>query len=64
MNTRNSNIRKNYLYNLFYQMFLIIVPILVTPYIARILGEDGSGQYSFSYSILTYFICQYFTFPP
>ena len=55
MNTRNSNIRKNYLYNLFYQMFLIIVPILVTPYIARILGEDGSGQYSFSYSILTYF---------
>lgn len=33
----------------------MIVPIAVTPYVARVLGEDGSGKYSFSFSIITYF---------
>lgn len=50
------SIKKNYFYNLFFQIFKIIVPILVTPYIARTLGADGSGQYTFAYSIVTYFV--------
>lgn len=50
------SIKKNYFYNLFFQIFKIIVPILVTPYIARTLSEDGSGQYTFAYSIVTYFV--------
>ena len=45
----------NYLYNLTYQLFVILVPIIVTPYISRILTDVGSGQYSFSYSISNYF---------
>lgn len=49
------NVKKNYIYNLIYQIFLIIVPVVVTPYIARVLGENGSGAYSFSFSIVTYF---------
>lgn len=48
-------VAKNYIYNLIYQIFLIIVPILVTPYVARVLGKDGTGQYAFSCSIVTYF---------
>lgn len=51
---RNST-GKNYIYNLIYQIFLLIVPIAVTPYVSRILGSDGSGKYSFAYSIITYF---------
>lgn len=47
---------KNYIYNLLYELFVIIVPIFVTPYVARVLGEDGSGQYSYTYSIVSYFI--------
>ena len=46
----------NYIYNLLYQIFLIIVPLATTPYIARVLGDDGSGKYSFCFSIVTYFI--------
>lgn len=49
------SIKINYVYNLTYQLFLIIVPIIVTPYISRVLGENVSGQYSYSMSICTYF---------
>ena len=38
-----------------YEIFLLIVPILVTPYVSRVLGEEASGQYSYIYSIVTYF---------
>ena len=49
------NVKKNYFYNLLYQIFLIIVPLVVTPYISRVLTPEGIGQYSFSFSIITYF---------
>ncbi len=52
---KKKSIVKNYFYNLIYQLFLIIVPLAVTPYVARVLGADGSGQYSFTFSICTYF---------
>jgi O-antigen/teichoic acid export membrane protein len=34
---------------------LIIVPLVVTPYISRVLLPEGVGKYSFSFSIITYF---------
>lgn len=52
---RKKSIGKNYFFNLLYQIIHLIVPILVTPYIARILNDDGVGKYSFSYSVVTYF---------
>lgn len=52
---KRKSLGRNYIYNLIYQLFLLIVPIAVTPYVARVLGDGGSGQYSFSFSILTYF---------
>lgn len=45
----------NYIWNLIFQLFLIIVPLIVTPYVSRVLGADGVGKYSFSYSICFYF---------
>lgn len=54
MNTKR-NIKKNYIFNLSYQLLLIIVPLLVTPYISRVLTASAIGQYSFSFSIITYF---------
>ena len=49
------SIKKNYFYNLIYQLFLLIVPLFVTPYIARVLGSYGSGSYAYGFSIITYF---------
>lgn len=48
--------KKNYFYNMLYQVFALIVPLIVTPYISRVLGSDGVGEYSFTYSLITYFV--------
>lgn len=52
---KKNNVKKNYIYNLIYQLFLLIVPILVTPYLARVLLNDGQGDYAYTYSYVTYF---------
>ena len=51
-----NSITKNYLYNLVYQILLIILPIITTPYLARTIGPHGTGIYSYTISIVTYFI--------
>lgn len=52
---KKKSVKKNYFYNLIYQIFLLIAPVIVTPYISRVLTSEGVGQYSFSYSIVYYF---------
>lgn len=53
--TKKPNIIINYLYNLSYQLLVIILPIITTPYISRTLKAEAIGAYSFSYSVTTYF---------
>ncbi len=55
LNKNRKNIKKNYIYNVIYQLFLMIVPLVVTPYVSRVLLPEGVGKYSFSFSIITYF---------
>ena len=52
----NKSITKNYIYNLVYQILIIIMPIITTPYLARTLGAEGTGIYSYTISIVMYFI--------
>lgn len=47
---------RNYLYNAGYQIFLLLVPLITTPYIARVLGPHGVGVNSFTNSIIQYFV--------
>lgn len=47
---------KNYIYNLSYQLLILFLPFITTPYLARTLGAAGTGVYSFTISIVTYFI--------
>lgn len=53
---QKQKIKRNYLFALIYQISLIIIPLLVTPYVARILGADGLGKYSFAYTLISYFV--------
>lgn len=46
----------NYIFNLAYQILIIILPLITTPYVSKILGPDGIGAYSYTASITTYFI--------
>lgn len=50
------SISRNYLYNLFYQILVIILPLITTPYLSRVLGAESIGIYSFTLSIATYFV--------
>lgn len=47
---------KNYLYNLTYQIFLLIVPLITIPYISRVLGPSGVGINTVTNSLAQYFI--------
>ena len=47
---------KNYLYNLGYQVLIIILPLITTPYVSRVLGAKGIGTYGYTNSITQYFI--------
>jgi O-antigen/teichoic acid export membrane protein len=47
---------QNYGFNLTYQIFLLIVPVVTTPYVSRVLGAAGVGVNSYTSSIAQYFI--------
>lgn len=50
------SVKKNFLYNSAYQIFLIITPLITTPYLSRVLGASGIGLYSYTYAIAAYFV--------
>mgnify|MGYP000987736340 FL=1 len=47
---------KNYAYNLSYQLLVIILPIITTPYVTRVFSSENLGTYGYFNSIVTYFI--------
>ena len=51
-----SQMKKNYLYNVLYQVLILVMPLVTIPYVSRILGADGVGIYSYTYSIAYYFV--------
>lgn len=50
------SLTKNYIYNLIYQILVLILPLITTPYISRVLGAENIGIYSYTLSISAYFI--------
>ena len=49
------SIKKNYLYNVLYELLLLLTPLITTPYLSRVLGADGVGTVSYAESIVSYF---------
>lgn len=47
---------KNYLYNSTFQLLLLILPFITLPYITRVFGSNGVGIYSYTNSIVQYFV--------
>lgn len=52
---RKSNVKSNFIYNSLYQILLIVLPLITSPYVSRILGKSGLGLYSYSYSVANCF---------
>lgn len=47
---------KNYLYNVGYQVFVLILPLITVPYVSRVLGSEGIGINAYTNSIISYFV--------
>jgi len=47
---------ENIILLILYEIALYIAPLITAPYIARVLGTRGTGIYSYTYSIASYFI--------
>lgn len=41
---------------LMYEVAIFLIPLITAPYIARVLGTEGTGVYSYTYSIANYFV--------
>lgn len=50
------SIKNNFIYNLAYQILTMILPLITTPYIARVIGPTGVGIQAYTYSIVNYFV--------
>ncbi len=53
---KKKSLVKNYIYNLVYQVLILIMPLVTTPYVSRVLGAENIGIYSYTLSITTFFI--------
>lgn len=50
-----NSIRRNFIYNSLYEILIILIPLITTPYLTRTLGAVGVGEYSYRYSVARYF---------
>lgn len=51
-----NNAKKNFVYNIIYQILVLIIPLITAPYLSRVVGVEGVGTYSYTYSIAQYFM--------
>ena len=54
--TQTKSLKVNAIFNALYQILNMVVPLLTAPFIARVLGPENNGIYSYYYSIVTYFV--------
>lgn len=50
-----SSVRSNFVWNTSYQVVRILTPLITTPYLARVLGSEALGTYSYTYTVGAYF---------
>ena len=50
-----NTVKKNFMYNTAYQILILIIPLVTAPYLSRVIGAEGIGIYSYTYSIAYYF---------
>lgn len=51
-----SSVKKNFSYQMIYEVTILILPFITSPYISRVIGSEGLGTYSYTYTIANYFV--------
>ena len=52
----NSNFKLNIIFNAVYQVLILLVPLITTPYISTVFTSSEVGSYSFGFSTVQYFV--------
>lgn len=50
------SVKKNFIFQIIYQVIILVIPLIIAPYLARKLGRDSVGIYSFTYTNAGYFV--------
>ena len=53
---QSESVKKNFIYQSAYQILSIILPLITAPYISRVLGKEGVGVYSYTNSVMYFFL--------
>lgn len=53
--SKSKNLKANLIFNIIYQVLVLVTPFITSPYVARVLLPAGQGSYSFGNSIVSYF---------
>ena len=48
--------KKNFAFQIVYQLVIIVLPLVIAPYLTRVVGEVNLGYYAFTFSIAYYFV--------
>lgn len=51
-----NSIKRNFIYNITYQVLSVCTPLITSPIISRSLGAEQLGVYSYTYSVAFYFL--------
>lgn len=51
-----ASVKKNFAYQSVYQILTMILPLVTAPYVARVLGTENNGIFSYTYTAANYFV--------
>ena len=52
------SLKKNFLYNIMYQILIMILPLITAPYISRVIGAEGIGIHIHTLLLIILFYLQ------
>lgn len=53
---KQQSLKKNFAFQIIYQIILLLLPFVTNGYITRVLGDTNLGNYNYAYSIASYFV--------
>lgn len=53
---KKQSLTKNFAFQFTYQILITAIPLVISPYLTRVIGDTGLGIYAYAYSIAYYFV--------
>lgn len=51
-----NKLKRNFIYNVGYQLLTVITPLITSPYVSRVLGASSLGIHNYFYSVAEFFV--------